>query len=122
MQNQHTATDSSHSATKSAVMPSLPAAFLPVCTIALLLAGCQYQTVEVQITQPPPAVCAAAAAKTKSQTSPTGQTGPTGQTSPTIRITVSQDKPVEVSPGRELSPARSAQLRDNTVPVSGTGL
>lgn len=85
---------------------------------SLLLGACQYQTVKIAVTGNPSAVAAqpagVCAVDAKAKAGPQAPGNGTATASPgAVTVNVSQAKPVEVSPGRELSP------KGNTVPVGG---
>lgn len=104
-----------------------------VCLCLVCLCGCQYQSTTTETTnhvylgtpKPGDKLAAAPKAGKAAKADPSDQSDQTDRP-PAIAITttvdVSQQKPIEVSPGRELSPAREAEVRDNTIPVSAGGL
>lgn len=102
--------------------------------LQLFCAGCQSQRYDTTVNvyggpSPGPGLlaCDAGAFPAAEAEAPTARGVLRARAQQAVVVNVSDNlggttKPIEISPGRELSPARAAQVRDNTIPLSSAGL
>lgn len=97
--------------------------------LQLLCTGCQSQRYDTTVNvygapEAPMALACGAGLPAATAETPTARGTLRARALQAVVVNVSDNlggttKPIEISPGRELSPARAAQVRDNTIPLSG---